>query len=63
MINKFQWPLTRRLTTVWSAALILGVTGIISASALRDAATLKQVERMRADIQLIESATAKLAQR
>jgi hypothetical protein len=62
-MNDMQFPLTKRLTTVWLAAIIVLVTGMVGATAINRRADVQRLEAIRADIRLIDAAATQLAQR
>lgn len=58
-----QFPLTKRLTTIWLAAVAVLVVATIGATIPIHRHEVQRVEAIRADIRLIDAAATQLAQR
>ena len=63
MNTNIHWLLTKRLTNVWIATVIVVILCAIGATRIHQRARTEQIERIRADIRQIDSATAQIALR
>jgi hypothetical protein len=60
-MNNTALPITRRPIFVWGTTLIVAAAAAITAIGAHVVHQRSEVERLRADVQLIDAATAQLA--